>query len=363
MRKTMKQANRRKTMNNSDPRTRYLDYLESFGIAEAGDRVAELRDLDLGGVRFFAFDNGEGLRLKAAVTPSGVVTSGGHTGDDWYGFLSAMPDAMTASERIAWLETDASTPPHGLPIAPVLALAPDRRPTAPIDPAQWALVTPPRLFTQPDASVILVAWFLLVGAPVPQRWTVTGRAGKPCAIVYASALDLVAAEAGSVEAASSGAAKRARSVLARGTDSERWWAMRHIAETGSCAAIPDLAALLADSDAAPNLRLLAAGTLAQLADSTAVVPLVAALQVDPSPEVRRECAQAIGRIGGLGAIQPLADAASCEPDVIVRAEIVRALTAQGNPARPALAQIASDDHDASVRNLARAAFPEASQAR
>jgi len=320
-----------------DPMTRYREYLGSFGIVDVGDRVVEVHDLDLGNVRFFAYSSSDGLRLKAAVTPSG---------------LSRVPNADAAAERIAWLETNSSTPPYGLPSVPTVVLSPDRPPTIGVDPAQWAFVTVPMLLKTSSDSVTLTAWFLPSGTRVPERWTVTTRAGSSTTIAYASAFALLVASASSVEAAASDAAARARRLLASGTESERWWALQQIGETGDRAAVPDMAALLANADADPNARLLAAGTLARLADPATVVPLGAALHADPSPEVRRECAHAIGRIGGASAVRALADAASHEPDVIVRAEIVHALAAQGFPARAALARIASGDPETSVRNLA-----------
>ena len=91
-------------MNAVDPTTRYRDYLATFGITEPRDRVAEMRDLDLGDVRYFAYDSGDGLRLKSAVTPRGIVRPGGQSEDDWYGFLKGLPDAASGAERIAWLD-------------------------------------------------------------------------------------------------------------------------------------------------------------------------------------------------------------------------------------------------------------------
>jgi hypothetical protein len=339
-------------MNALDPTARYRKYLESFGIAETVDRVAELRDLDLGNVRFFAYASSDGLRLKAAVTQGGMVTPGRHADDDWYGFLSEVPDAATAAVRIAWLETDATPTPHGLPRAPVVALAPDSRPSAGIDPAEWTFVTAPTLLQSFDGSKTLVAWFLPGGARVPQRWTVTARVDAPNAIASTSAFELLVASAGSAEAASADAAARARQFLASGTEDERWWSLQQISETGDTAAVPDVAALLLNTDAAPTVRLIAAGTLARLADPEAVVPLGKALRADPALEVRRACAQALGRIGGAGALRALADVASREPDQTVRAELVHALAAQGYLARDALAQIARSDEDAGVRSLA-----------
>jgi hypothetical protein len=340
-------------MNHPDPITRYRAYLAASGIADAGDRVAQQLDLDTADVRCFAYAGSEGLRLKAIVTSSGVVTPGGHAEDDWYGFLACMPDAMAAAEWIAWLETDASTPPDGLPKAPVAALAPDRSPAAIIDPAQWALVHPPALHRQPGGSVTLVAWLLPSGARVPERWTVTARPDAPAVIQYTSAHEILAAGAGGDEAAAIAATARAMGFLAAGTDSERLWALQHIRETGYHAAVPDLLTLLPDTAAGAAVRLFAATTLGHLADPAAVPLLGASLRADPASEVRRACAQAIGRIGGRDAVRLLSAAASREPDVTVRAEIVHALITQGDGARAALERIARHDTDPNLRNLAR----------
>jgi hypothetical protein len=308
-----------------DPAARYREYLRSFGIAEAGDRVAELRDLDSGPVRFFAYAGGEGLRLKAVVTPNGLVAPGGQAGDDWHGFLSGVSDAATAAERIAWLETDDSSPPHGLPGAPTIALAPDRPPPAGIDPAQWAFVTAPALTVSPGGGVTLTAWLLPGGGHVPTRWTVSARAGTPAVIERVAASDLL------LESAEAAAA-RARRLLAAGTEGERWWALQHIGDTDDHGAIPDLAVLLADRGTSPSLKIQVAGTLARLVDTAAVPSLSAALRTDDAPEVRRACAQALGRIPGADAVRALKAAAPDEPEVTVRAEIGHALAAQGHPA-------------------------------
>lgn len=313
-------------MNVLDPATRYREHLGSFGIAEPGDRVAPLRSLDFRDVRFFAYAGSDGLRLKAAVTPTGVVTPGGHAGDDWHGLLSAAPDAASAAERIAWLETDESTS-HGLPYPSAVALAPEHRPAAGIDPAQWAFVTAPALRTCSDGGVTLTAWLLAGGARVPLRWTIAARPGAAAIIERTAASDLVLAQAGSAAQAAADAAARGRRLLT-GSDDERWWALEHIGASGDRAAMRDVAALLADAGASSGVRLHAAGTLARLADPAAVTPLGGALRADAAPEVRRACAQALGRIGGAGAVQALSQAAPDEPDEIVRAEIAQALAGQ-----------------------------------
>jgi hypothetical protein len=342
----------KEAIKNLDPETRYRDYLRSFGIVEPGDRIAELRDLDLGNVRFFAYGGGEGLRLKAAATPHGLVTPGGNVGDDWNGFLIAMPDGDAAAQRIAWIESDSSPSPHALAVALTIALTPDHPPSCGIDPAQWALVTAPVLAADPGRAT-LIAWLLPSGSRIPMRWTVDAKAGALAVIERVSAFDLIIASAGSVEAAAAAATTRARRLLSSGTDDERWWALQHIGENDDHAAIQDIAAILVGPGASVNIRILAAGTLARLADPEAVMPLGAALRADTTAEVRRACAQALCRIPSAGSLQALAEASWEEPDVIVRAEIVHALAMQGSKARDAMARIARDDTDAGVRDLAR----------
>jgi hypothetical protein len=346
-------ANDEKRTNLLDPISRYRTYLAVNGITDAGDRIAQPSDLDVAAARFFAYAGNEGLRLKAIVTPDGVVTPGGHTGDDWYGFLASMPDAMAAAEGVAWLETDAATPPDGLPKSPTVVLAPDRRPAAIIDPAQWALVIPPVLRSLPDCIVNFMAWLLPSGACVPERWTVNARKDAPAAIVYTSACEILAAEAGGAETAAIETTARAMRFLASGTDEERLWAVQRTGETGNRAAVPDLLALLADKTVGTDVRLLTATTLGHLSDPAAAVTLGTSLCADPAPEVRRACAQAIGRTGTPDAVGLLSAAVSHESDVTVRAEIVHALILQGDAARTVLERIAGSDADLSLRNLAR----------
>ncbi len=309
-------------MSHSDPQTRYRAYLASFGIADAGSRVAEPRDLDLGDARCFAYAGDGGLRLKAIVTAGGMVTPGGHGSDDWYGLLAPMPDARALAEGLAWLETGASATPHGLPREPVAALRPDRRPAAAIDPAQWALVTAPVVRARPGGGVTFVTWLLPSGAWIPERWTVTARRDAPATIVRASAFELLAAGAG-VSAAETAA--RALRSLASGTDDERLWALRQISDTGDRAAMADVAALLADRSVSADVRLVAAATLGHLEDPSAVAQLASSLRADPAPEVRRSCAQALGRIADAGSVRALAAAAPHETDPVARAEIGHAL--------------------------------------
>jgi len=332
---------------------RYRNYLRRFGIAEAGDRVMELHTLRLTNVGFFAYESSDGLRLKAAVTPGGMVTPGAHAGDDWYGLLSEATDAATAAERVAWLETDSSTQPHGLPRDPVLLLDPDRRPAIGIDPAEWALVTAPTLSRHADGSITLVAWFLPGGVRVPERWSVTARANAAATIERRPASDLLASNAGGADAAAADAETRARELLNSGTDDERLWAVQRVAKTAGPADVPNLAKLLGDPSAAENIKVLATAALANCADATAAAALGVALRENPLAPVRRACAQALGRLGGAEAVSELAESVAHEPEVLVRAEIVNALAGQGGVAREALAVIAREDPDDELRALAR----------
>lgn len=339
-------------MEASDQTARYCNYLRSFGIIEAGGRVTELRTLKLKEISFFAYAS-DGLRFKAFLTPSGMVTPGRHADDDWYGFLSRTTDAMTAAERIAWLETDSSTPPHGLPRPPVLVLDPDHPCASLIDPAQWALVTSPTLSQHSDGSTTFIAWFLPSAARVPERWNVTAGMNAASTIAHVSAFDLLVSRLGDADAVAVDATVRARELLDAGTDAERLWAVYHLVETGEPAAVSSLTMLLEDESAAENIKVLTVAALANCANPAAVAALGAALRENPQASVRRACAQALGHVGGGVAVGALAASASQEPDVIVRAEIVNALTGQGGVAREALAAIARDDRDEDLRALAQ----------
>jgi len=340
-------------MNDYDPLVQYQSYLKRFGITAAGDRVAERHDLNLGNTRFYAYAGSDGLRLKAAVMPSGLITPGGHATDDWYGFLSQMPNGAAAATRIAWLETDAAVTRHGLPNPPMVMLTPDHPPVVGIDPAQWALVTSPALNTGADGRVQLMAWFLTGGTPIPTRWTITAQPGTNAIIEQISAQDLLVMQTGSAAAAAAAAAARARQLLATGTEDACLWALQHIGDTGDRTAVLDVATLLSNESASPNMKLHAAGTLARLADPTAVPALSTVLKSDLPPEVQRASAQALGRIGGTASVQVLTEAIAEVSNVTVRAEIVHALAAQGSAAYAALAHIARSDPEATIRELAQ----------
>ncbi|MCB9267674.1 MAG: HEAT repeat domain-containing protein [Lewinellaceae bacterium] len=344
------QNNREKMADHLD---RYLEYLKSCGVTEPGGRVAELSNFNTGNVRFFAYNSGDGLRLKAMVTAGGMVRPGARPGDDWYEFLSEMPDALSAAERIAWLETDASSPTHGLPLPPTVALVPDRPPNAGIDPAHWALVTPPAFSVGPGGGHMLVAWFLAGGTHTPIRWKVAASPKTAAVIERISAFDILAGQAGSIEAAVSDAKARARKLLAAGSSSDRYWALQYLREIGDHSAIHEVAALLFGEGGGADLKIMTAGTLASFADQEAIAPLGEALQKDSAPEVRRACAQALGRFHSTEALEALAKSMPDEPDTAVRIEIVHALAAQGAPAGGTLRRIALSDPDERVRSLAR----------
>jgi hypothetical protein len=197
---------------------RYRAYLASAGFAQPGEHAVEVRGLGLPQVGFYGYDD-HGLRLKAAVTPRGVVRPGGRPEDDWRGLLAAAPDAMTAAERIAWLETDESPLAMRAPSPPATVLAPDRHPAAMVDPALWAFVAAPELTKDADGGLTLTAWFLMSGAQVPVRWTIAAGPRRTATIATIAASDLPEAQNGSLAAAS--VAARARRLLGAGNDDER----------------------------------------------------------------------------------------------------------------------------------------------
>ena len=254
-------------MSRPDSIQRYRAYLATFGIADPSERIVTFRELDFGSrTRFFAYAEGAGIRLKAAVTPAGLVVPGAHADDDWYGLLSSAPDATAAAQRLAWLQSDQSVQPHGLPRSPVVALEPGHPPGVGLDPAQWALVTASTLLKHPDDSVTLTAWLLTRDAVSPIRWTITAQAATPASIARASAADLLAGMSGGRAAAETGANARARRLLATGTERDRQWALQQIGDADDRTAVPDVLGLLSDASAGSDLKILATGTLARLAD-------------------------------------------------------------------------------------------------
>jgi hypothetical protein len=153
-------------MPDDDATARYRAYLASFGITQPEDGIVAHPELDRGGVRFFAYADGGGLRLKAAVTPTGIVTPGPQRQDDWHGFLSCIADAQAAAERIAWLESDESAQPDGLPVPP------------------WTVASAASLETPANGEVAFVASFLPSGIPIPQQWTVRARRNAPAEVTF-----------------------------------------------------------------------------------------------------------------------------------------------------------------------------------
>jgi len=359
---TLCEGANRSNMNVFDFETRYRDYLTRFGIAQANDRVVEIHDLDLEAVRFFGYSDST-LRLKAAVTTSGIVRTGAHADDDWYGFLTQMPTATAAAERIAWLETDESGSVHGLPKPPATVLSPFQPIAAGIDPAEWALITAPELVFESESRATFTAWILDDRNRCPCRWRIVAQPGLAAFLDHTPASDLLISLEGGRAIAVGEAALRARRILSSGTHEECEWALEHIGNISDREALGDIARLLTNQDASPDLKIQAAGTLARLKDPRAVAPLGDALREAVVPEVRRAAAQALSRIGGQEAVQNLWDGISDQPDVTVRAEIVHALTAQGYIARIPLLKIATNYPDAKIRQLARESVDSISKKR
>jgi hypothetical protein len=293
---------------------RYRQYLARFGIHSPGERLLPVTGLDEDGVHFFAYADASGLRLKAAATPSGLLAGEDEPRGDWHGFLTAMPDAQAAAQRLAWLLTDESPAVHGLPPPPTMALAPGRPPTRGIDPAAWAEVAAPALASDDSGQVILTAWMLAGTSQVPERWTVRARADGPAVVARESAQ------------APPGAPARALALLATGNPDEQRWALT--AARGAAAA-PAVAAILADLAADPGIRLQAAAALGRLGGPEALPGLASALSADPEPAVRRAAAQALGQLPGQAAAEALTAAHRTEADATVRAYITQAARERG----------------------------------
>jgi hypothetical protein len=293
---------------------RYRQYLARFGIDSPGERLLAVTGLDEDGVHFFAYADAGGLRLKAAATPSGLLAGGDEPSGDWHGFLTGMPDAHTAAERVAWLLTDESPAAHGLPPPPTMALGPGSPPARGIDPARWAEVAAPTLSSDNRGQVILTAWLLAGTSQVPEQWTVRAGTDGPAVVARTPAQ------------APAGAPARALALLATGTPDEQRWALT--AAQGATA-VPAVAAILADLAADPGIRLQAAAALGRLGGPEALAGLASALSADPEPAVRRAAAQALGQLPGEAAGQALRAAHRTEADATVRAYISQAARERG----------------------------------
>jgi hypothetical protein len=293
---------------------RYRQHLARFGIHSPGDRLLPMADLDEDGAHFFAYADAGGLRLKAATTPSGLLAGGDEPRGDWHGFLSAMPDAHIAAQRLAWLLTDESPAVHGLPPPPTMALGLGPPPARGIDPARWTEVAPPILARDDRDQVFLTAWMLAGNSQVPERWTVRARADGTAVVTRKPA------------SAGPSALARALALLATGTADEQRWALTAVQ---GAAAVPAVAAILADLGADPGLRLLAAAALGRLGGPQALAGLAWALSADPESAVRRAVAQALGQLPGEAAGNALAAAYGTEADATVRAYIAQAIRERG----------------------------------
>ena len=146
--------------------TRYQQYLATFGIHNSQDRIADLTNLNIGCLHFYAYASEGGLRLKAVVTECGIVTPDWNEEDDWYGLMTEIADAKTIAVRLAWLLTDSATPIDGLPLNPVQVLTPLNIPKNVIAPNYWSQITEPLMFHN-NNCMHFTAWFLLSGKCIP----------------------------------------------------------------------------------------------------------------------------------------------------------------------------------------------------
>jgi hypothetical protein len=326
----------------------YEDYLRRFGVAARSDRVMTMRDLDLNGLRFFAYHDDHGVRLKAAISPAGWVSAGHDADDDWFGLLSSSTDAAGIAGRIAWLETNESHGPHGPSTQATIVVGASHPPIARIDPQQWAMVEAPTLHAGADGTLTLNTWLLEAGVELV-RWTVMARRGVPARIERLTAEALLVDHQGD---AAPDSITRAVALLATGSEIERTWALQAIADAGHVAAAREVAAVLVDTGASADLRSFSAATLARLGADSAIGPLGRVLHDDAAAQVRVACAQSLARLHGVQAVDALSGAAEDEADEGVRIEIVHALSAQGPSAHDALKRISERDAAPRVRELA-----------
>lgn len=292
---------------------RYREHLARFGIHAPGGRLLPMTNLDEDGVHFFGYADAGGLRLKAAVTPVGLLAGGDQPRGDWYGFLAGMPDGRTAAERVAWLLTDEAAAEHGPP-PPAVALTPGSPPARGIDPARWAQVNAPTLARDHDDQATLTAWMLAGTSQVPERWTVRARPDGPAVV---SRMPVQAPP---------GASARALALLGAGTIDEQRWALT---EVRGRKATPAVAAILTDLATDPGVRVTAAAALGRLGGAGALAGLASALSGDPEPAVRRAAAHALGQLPDNAAGEALAIAQRTETDLTVRAYITQAARERG----------------------------------
>lgn len=134
----------------------YRNWLGAFGIAEPGARLVAIAPLSP--VPAFAYAEGLRLRLKALVTPSGIVRPGFHPQDDWHGLLASGATASQIAAAVAWLETDETS---DRPVPPVVVADAGR----------------PQLETMPDRTLRFTGWFAQAGGGATERRVITVRHG------------------------------------------------------------------------------------------------------------------------------------------------------------------------------------------
>lgn len=171
----------------------YRDFLQRMRIADPGDRVVDDLGQARGAVRCFALREGEGLRLKACVTPTGMVREGFRAGtnprgvgDDWAGLMAAAPDAAAMAAWVAWLLSDDGPATHGPTIRRPTTVLAAGDPT--IEPAHRAKVRAPELTKTADGGRFS-AWFAKPGLTAPLRWTIATDA-KQTTVTQTSAVEL-----------------------------------------------------------------------------------------------------------------------------------------------------------------------------
>ena len=323
--------------NAMSPIDRYRDYLARIG-ADRSASVVDNAALRLGDWHFFNVEGDARGTTRAAASSLGVVGGGRAPGDAWFAFLH-VADAAALACRIAWLESPSAGRGPGTVV--VSGATP---PAAKIDPRLWRAARPPAL-ADAAGKRRFIAWLYASDSDEPFELIVTAPQTGSATIEAHPAHTIT--DVGNV-------ADRARDALRDPDEAIVRWGLITVGRQRIEGAAPQVAALLTRPDAA--LRADAAVALATLRAPETVDALAAACTTETDTVARRMMLSALGNIGTAKAIAALVALRPRLTETTLRLDLVhglaRAAETTPGPARAALAAIAKDDADATVRQLA-----------
>lgn len=323
------------------PNDRYAEFIRRYGVAPETAKIVEEHTLALGGFRMFRLDVAD-RELRAAASPTGVVSGTRAPADAWWELLGA-GDAGQVADRIAWLEStrDASRHVRGRKL--VVVRATERPPTAGVDPGLWRIAPAPLFHPGPDRRE-LVFWLYTAATDEPVERTVRARPKGPADIVDRPVHEIVKL---------GDPVTRATAALGGSDVDTIQWALLVITRAHVVAAAPAVAKLLESTHA--SLRGDAASTLETLADPRSVDALAAAASSEADDTAQLLEVEALGAHTTAASAKALA---TLRPKLHGRARVqgIHSLARIGRAAlaevRPALADAAAHDPDADLRSLA-----------